>query len=537
MTLTRTARERFDLLPVSWRVRIAASVGLVVANLGALVLVFLLIDRVVPMPPVENQAELQSQNLTLAAVYVVVVGLLGIYLALRDLEPLVRLLRSEAEATDDQRRRVLEAPFLLFVRQALLWSAGALLFGGFNALHDAELGLGVGMIVALAGWSVCSLTYLTTERSFRPLAGRVLASGGVPERLGVRRVATRLNFSWALGTGVSLFGIVMIGLTVLVSPEDASRDQLALTMVVLGGAALILGSVTNYLAASASSDPIRALRSGIADVQAGKLDTHVPIYDGTEVGLLQAGFNDMVQGLRERQEIQELFGKHVGDDVARRALEGGVTLGGELRDVAVLFVDIVGSTSLAQNQPPEEVVRLLNRFFEVVIDVVHQYDGWINKFEGDAALAIWGAPVAVEDRDSLVLAAARVMGQRLRQEVPEVGAGIGVSSGRAVAGNVGAAERYEYTVIGDPVNEAARLTDVAKTVPGNVVAHSRLLSGASGSEVHWWTEIEPVLVRGRSEPTPVAVPRLAAGRPGSDPPHGTFTQPSHRVDGGVSPSP
>ena len=279
-------------------------------------------------------------------------------------------------------------------------------------------------------------------------------------------------------------------------------------MVVLGTATLVTGSFTNLLAARASSDPILALRHGVAEVQAGNLDTRVRIYDGTEIGVLQAGFNDMVAGLQEREKIQELFGRHVGDDVARRALQGGVDLGGEVRDVAVLFVDIVGSTTLAEHERPEQVVAVLNRFFEVVIDVVHQYDGWINKFEGDAALAIWGAPVEVKDRDSLVLGAARVMARRLREEVPEVGAGIGVSAGRAVAGNVGAAERYEYTVIGDPVNEAARLTDYAKTVPGNVVANAKLLLGAGGHEVHWWTRLEPVVVRGRTEPTEIAVPRL-----------------------------
>ncbi len=501
--------RRFERLPIVWRVRAALAAGLIAANFGALVLVYLLISRVVPLPTLPDDDELAYQNFALGLAYVTVAGLIGLAQGFRDLHPLVQLLQSRARATDDQRRRVLEAPFLLFIRQAVLWTVGAMIFGGFNYLHDARLGLEIALIVALAGLSVSTITYLTTERAFRPLAGQVLASGGLPERLGVRRVATRLYFSWALGTGVVLFGMVVIGLTALVEPQDATRRQLAITMVVLGGTGLIVGAFTTILAASASSDPILALRNGVAQVKAGNLDTHMRIYDGTEIGVLQAGFNDMVAGLREREQIRELFGRHVGDDVARRALDGGVDLGGEVRDVAVLFVDIIGSTSLAEDRPPEEVVGLLNRFFDVVIDVVHQYDGWINKFQGDAALAIWGAPVAVDDRDSLVLAAARVMARRLRDEVPELGAGIGVSAGRTVAGNVGAAERYEYTVIGDPVNEAARLTDLAKDVPGHCLANAKLLLTAGGNEVHWWTPLDPVVVRGRLEPTPLAVPRLA----------------------------
>src|SRR5262249_31169540 len=153
------------------------------------------------------------------------------------------------------------------------------------------------------------------------LAGTVLASGGLPERLGVRRVATRLIFSWALGTGILIFGITVIGLSALLEPEDTSRKQLAITMVVLGVTALLVGGFTNLLAASASSDPILALREGVAQVRDGNLDARVRIYDGTEIGVLQAGFNDMVAGLQEREQIRDLFGKHVGDEVARRALD------------------------------------------------------------------------------------------------------------------------------------------------------------------------------------------------------------------------
>ena len=112
--------------------------------------------------------------------------------------------------------------------------------------------------------------------------------------------------------------------------------------------------------------------------------------------------------------------------------------------------------------PPSEVVRLLNKFFRVVIDVVESEGGFVNKFEGDAALCVFGAPVASDDPAGPGAAGRSAAGQRLEREVPEVGFGIGVSAGKAVAGNVGSEQRFEYTVIGDPVNEAARLSDLAK---------------------------------------------------------------------------
>jgi adenylate cyclase len=138
--------------------------------------------------------------------------------------------------------------------------------------------------------------------------------------------------------------------------------------------------------------------------------------------------------------------------------------------------------------------------------VVHEHGGWINKFEGDAALAVWGAPVEVDGMCTAALKAARVMGRRIADEVPDVRAGVGVSSGTVVAGNVGTTERYEYTVIGDPVNEAARLSDRAKEVPGHVLANKGLVDAADDAEAKLWDDREAVTLRGRDEPTPIAAP-------------------------------
>src|SRR5205814_4855713 len=128
--------------------------------------------------------------------------------------------------------------------------------------------------------------------------------------------------------------------------------------------------------------------------------------------------------------------------------------------------------------PPEEVVDLLNRFFATVVRVVDAEGGWVNKFEGDAALAVFGAPTDQPDHAARALRAARRLGAEL--EPLGVDAGIGVSSGPVVAGNVGAENRYEDTVIGDPVNEAARLTEVAKRRPSRVAA-SDAAGGRAGS--------------------------------------------------------
>jgi adenylate cyclase len=182
-----------------------------------------------------------------------------------------------------------------------------------------------------------------------------------------------------------------------------------------------------------------------------------------------------------------------------------VKLGGETREVGVLFVDLIGSTTLASKLPPDEVVALLNEFFTIVVEVVEPHQGFVNKFEGDGALAVFGAPTPCQNPGGAALAAARELHARLVDELPQLDAGIGVSAGMVVAGNVGAEERFEYTVIGDPVNEAARVCELAKRTPGRLLASSRTLDLAAPAETQHWELGDDVQLRGRDQPTRLAV--------------------------------
>jgi adenylate cyclase len=161
---------------------------------------------------------------------------------------------------------------------------------------------------------------------------------------------------------------------------------------------------------------------------------------------------------------------------------------------------------LVTGRPATEVVDLLNRFFAVIVEEVDRHHGFVNKFEGDAALAVFGAPNHLDNPEGEALAAGRAIARRIRAEVPECVAGIGVASGTAVAGNVGAKERFEYTVIGEPVNEAARLCELSKDTPGHLLASSDTVSNADESERAHWTLGETVTLRGHDEPTRLALP-------------------------------
>ncbi|HSX66993.1 adenylate/guanylate cyclase domain-containing protein [Nocardioides sp.] len=484
--------------------RVVIAVLLFVTNVIGAAVVYALAAWVVPLPG-DDENRVRLLNLAVLAVYVPVAIVVGTWVGVRRQRRNDAWLVEKRPATDREKLALLRTPQWFGWLHVVLWGIAALLFGAVNAPNHVGRAALVTVIVALTGVTVASLAFLIVERRLRSY-NRAAFVTGLPPRRRSRHVSARVAMAWLLGTGAAAGGLMLAGLmTIVLGDDGTSFTQSGLTMLALGGVIIGVGGLTTMLSARATADPIRSLREGIERVGKGRLDTDVPIDDATEIGELQAGFNDMVAGLREREQLRDLFGRHVGADVAREALATGVRLGGEVREVTVLFVDVMGSTTMATELDPTEVVGLLNRFFDVVIDVVHQHDGWINKFEGDAALAIWGAPVEVDERNARALAAARVLAQRLHEEVPEIAAGVGISGGRVVCGNVGSADRYEYTVIGDAVNEAARLTSVAKEHPERCVANAALLADA-GAEAAYWTERKPITVRGRAAATRIAVP-------------------------------
>ena len=154
----------------------------------------------------------------------------------------------------------------------------------------------------------------------------------------------------------------------------------------------------------------------------------------------------------------------------------------------------------------------MNDFFRIVVDAVDDHQGLINKFAGDAALAVFGAPLRTTDPASAALATARMLANQLRQ-LPVVDFGIGVSAGRVFAGNVGAENRYEYTVIGDAVNEAARLADLAKTSDRRILCSAAAIERADEAERARWAECYSTVLRGRSEATHVSAPADPARSP------------------------
>jgi adenylate cyclase len=513
----RAQRQRADGAEL-WRTNIRRLVWAAVAanGLGALVL-FLLLSFLVPFAPEWAEREV-GLNAAVAVVYLGLTLAVGARWGVRMSAPLARWLAVDRPPTPHERKLALGQPYRFALIGGVFWALAAVLFTLLNVPGSGAAALVVGGAILLGGETTCAVGYLLAERITRPVTARALAGGAPPRSCGPG-VAGRLTMAWVLGTGVPLLGVLVIGAASLaIEGEDPVLLAAAVAFLAVIGMAVGLFAIT--VASRSIAEPIAAVRQAIARIERGELDVSVPVDDGSEVGLLEAGFNRMAAGLRERERLHDLFGRHVGREVARAALEhdGEVELGGEAREVAVVFVDVVGSTRLAARRPPDEVVALLNEFFGLVVEVVEQHGGWVNKFEGDAALCVFGAPNDRADAAGDALRAARCLQERIAAELSGADAGIGVSAGPAVAGNVGAQERFEYTVIGDPVNEAARLSELAKRRAGHLLASQAVLSRAAAAEAGRWEVGEEVLLRGRDEPTAIATPRRLGAGPADAPP-------------------
>ena len=485
------------------RIQLILTVVIVVANLLGIAVSLLLVTVAFPVPSVFTDAPLWL-TFGVTTAYVVAALLVGTYWVTWRTVGVLRWAIEERVPTRQDQRNTFLAPWRLAEIHLVLWGVGTALLTTLYGLTNTDFIPRFLFGVGFPGIVVSTGCYLFTEFALRPVAAQALEAGPPPRRLAAG-IMGRLMTVWLLGSAVPIIGIVLAAFFTL-SLQNLSTTQFGVAVLILGIVALIFGFVLMLIVSWLTATPVRVVRAALKRVGDGDFDSNLVVFDGTELGELQRGFNAMVTGLRERERIRDLFGRHVGREVAALAEKEQLELGGEERHVAVLFVDMIGSTQLATGKPPIEVVELLNRFFAVIVEEVDSHQGHLNKFEGDGSLAIFGAPVRIKSPEDAALATARAIARRMREDVPECAAGIGVSAGKAVAGNVGAYERFEYTVIGDPVNEAARLCELAKARPQRLLASAAAVEAASETERRHWTYGDEVVLRGRDKPTRLAQP-------------------------------
>lgn len=402
--------------------------------------------------------------------------------------------RAGRTPTPAEAHATMRLPVVIALLDAVLWLPGLLVSAVIIRPYvGGELYIPL-LLVAASALIDAGLTYLLIDKTLGPAAARIAAAGTSAGHLGTS-VLARLAITWTLISGIPLVGLILILTDRYAAPDQRIRG--ALYIAITG---LLLGIGATAGLARAVAVPMSRIRSALQRIGDGDLDAKVTVDSPGEVGMLQSSVNDMAFALRERRRLQEVFGRHVGIHVADRALADDADLSGDIRVVSALFVDVAGSTTLAQKLEPAEFVEQLNRLLTIVVAATDAESGLVNKFEGDAALCIFGAPTTHSDDATAALRADR----RIRDAVQVAGEfdiGIGVARGRVFAGDVGSSTRLEYTVIGDPVNEAARLTDEAKHVPQRILVSDDVVTNATPDEQTHWTRYRLLRLRGRSTET------------------------------------
>jgi adenylate cyclase len=374
------------------------------------------------------------------------------------------------------RRRVINLPWLGTSIAGISWLLCIPVFLG--ALHAAPGVLDVRVFFYLPVSLIISALIAVTHSFF---AIELLSQSQLYPWLfqGINPSATTGAFALSLrhrGLLLALSaGVCPIVSLLLLSliPYPGESQTMGFAMAV-GGLGILFGLISAWMVGRLVVEPVEALQNAARAVSAGDLTAQVTLLRADEFGMLIDEFNLMVLELQEKQRLQETFGQHVGQKAAQQILQRDPSLGGVEQELTVMFVDIRNFTARCATAAPQHIVALLNLFFTEMVEIIEQEQGMVNKFLGDGFMALFGVGDDSPNHAVRAVAAAQEMLRRLptiNQRCLQTGhdsgqaplsIGIGIHTGTAIVGSIGAPQRLEYTAIGDTINIAARVESLTK---------------------------------------------------------------------------
>ena len=371
------------------------------------------------------------------------------------------------------------------------------------AAFTVVLGLGPADALVVSAATLLPVAYATVMNYFvaevvtRPLVEDIAAV--LPEDfpfattgLLIRR---RLKILLPIFTG--FVGLVVAALMT----GDGGTRTLALSVVAAAGVGLVFSYELTALLSRAVTAPIAALHVGVGRVRAGDYDARVPVVTSDELGELSHDFNLMAAGLAEREELRETFGTYLDRDIVRLILSGRFPREGVEVVVSIMFVDVRGFTSFAERSDATEVVAALNALFEVMVPIVAEHGGHVDKFLGDGLLAVFGAPEGYRDHADRAVAAGLALARAVNRPGAELRIGVGINTGPVVAGSIGGAGRLNFSVIGDAVNLAARVEAATRDTGDDVLITRATYDALTRPAVA--TSRGTVALKGKEEPVEV----------------------------------
>ena len=375
----------------------------------------------------------------------------------------------------------------------------------------AELKLLTGSDLVFLGSDGAALAGTLPASAHAPLASALRATGG---HSALREITIDGGASLAVfrplltGREPAATLALVYSLDQKLAPARLAGRYLAVVAV----GALVVAAALALAFARGLARPVERLAAHTERISAGDYSARVPVDRADELGRLAGAMNAMSAGLAERDRVRDLLDKNVSPEVAARLLRDGAVLGGEEREVTILFADLRGFTTLSERLTPPELLALLNRYLDRMGGAIEAHGGVIDKFIGDAIMALFGAPVAQGDAAARALAAARAMESALAalnteldaEGRPPLAIGIGINTARVVAGNIGSSRRLNYSVIGDGVNVAARLQALTRVADyrTNIILSTATCAAADRAAADA-RPLGTVTVKGRSEPVEI----------------------------------
>ncbi len=360
-------------------------------------------------------------------------------------------------------------PFVVVLLPVLFRESGLSTQGGLVLVLFLAFGVHNGMLTLRA----------SVEGVLRPVRSEIamtLPGGGTVQTAG--RFATLRYRLIVLSLGWGFTGIVIVG-SFVAAADSRSGGFIAAVLVGLVAAAIFGPTYLDDAAVRPILRPISDLGAAAARVIAGNYAEHTPVTSDDELGQLVETFNRMQDGLLERERLHSAFGSYVDPTLAARLLaQGGPLFKAERVTVTVLFFDIRNFTAFAEAAGAEATVARLNDVFEIIVPIATARGGHLNKFLGDGAIAVFGAPVELTDHADRALTAAAEMRDQIGARFgDDLHIGIGINTGPVIAGTIGGGDKLEFTVIGDTVNVSSRVEQLTKTT-GDTILLTQATLGA-----------------------------------------------------------
>ena len=363
----------------------------------------------------------------------------------------------------------------------------------------AAIPLMAGSFIAIAYGAI--LHYFGMESGMRP----VLKDINRQYKPWARSEARVLPLRVKLMASLPLINVIAGLAASALSGSGGGGAGLGADVLIAIGVSVATSLVLTFLIAGSILQPINDIEEGIEGVEAGRFGLTVPVTTSDEIGRLSGAFNQMSQGLAERERIRAAFGTYLDRDVAAHILEEGPGTRGAVMEVSLLFCDVRDFTAFAAQADAGEVVARLNRLFEAVVPIISSHGGHVNKFIGDGLLAVFGAPEPHSDHAERAVRCAVEMARRINHGGREAfSIGIGINSGPVVAGSIGGAGRLDYSVIGDAVNVASRVEGATRDLDDEILIteDTRVLLGDTIELARRGL----VTLRGKPEPVRVWAP-------------------------------